>query len=527
MNTQRFNLSSGPHTRSTLTTQKVMFAVIAALLPAAVTGIFHYGVHALAVILSSVAAAVLSEALFDLMTKKGNTIKDGSAVITGLLLALSLAPNVPLYVPVIGSVFGVFVAKCCFGGLGKNFINPALAGRCFVLISFSNTVTTFSADGVSSATPLALLKTGGTVNITEMFLGRSNAVIGSCILALLIGGLALWAFDIIQGTITFSVLISFLLFLILFGGQGIDLKYLAAQLCGGGVIMGAFFMATDYTTSPVTKTGQIVYGAVIGVLGGLFRVLGSAADSFSYAIIISNLLVPMIDLYIVPKPYGFRPAMVAAQKGEGRKPVFKRIPVPVIVLAVITLIAGAALSGVYTMTKDAIDEQKLLANTASFKEVLPEAESFESEEAFAQAVADLDGAVYGTSFGRSFINSVVTGKKADGSDAGHVISVTSSDGYDGDVTLSVGILPDGTVNGISFTELNETPGMGMRVDEDAFKGQFNGRAVTAFKLNKAGNSSTPEEIDTVSGASTTSGAVVNAVNAALDFYNTTVKGGAA
>ena len=344
MNTQRFNLSSGPHTRSALTTPKVMYAVIAALLPAAVTGILHYGAHALLVILSSVAAAVLSEGLFDLMTKKGNTLKDGSAVITGLLLALSLAPNVPLYVPVIGAVFGVFIAKCCFGGLGKNFINPALAGRCFVLISFSNTVTTFSgADGVSSATPLAVLKTGGTVNITEMFLGRSNAVIGSCILALLIGGLALWAFDIIQGTITFSVLIAFTLFLVLFGGQGIDLKYLAAQLCGGGVIMGAFFMATDYTTSPVTRPGQIVYGALIGVLGGLFRVLGSAADSFSYAIIIANLVVPMIDLYIVPKPYGFRPAMVAAQKGEARRSLFKRIPVPVIVLSVITLIAGAAL----------------------------------------------------------------------------------------------------------------------------------------------------------------------------------------
>lgn len=519
------NISSGPHTRDKLTTSRIMYTVLAALAPATIAGIINYGLSAFLVVLCSVVTAVATEAVFNLICKKPQTITDGSAAITGLLLALSLPPTVPVYIPIIGALFGVGVAKCCFGGLGKNFINPALAGRCFVLISFSNTVTTFKVDGVSSATPLAVLKSGKAVNITEMFLGSSNAVIGSSILALLIGGLALWALDIIHGEICFSVIISFTLFMALFGGQGFDPSFLAAHLCGGGVVIGAFFMATDYTTSPVSRLGQLVYGCLIGILGAMFRVFGSAADSFSYSIIIANLFVPMIDMFIVPKPYGYRKAALARLNGEPKKTVKEKIPVPVIVLAVITLIAGAALSGVFTMTKDAIEEQKLLAATESYKEVCPEAETFELDEAVTQSITDMEGAVYGTEFGRAFINSAVIGKDASGNTVGYVISATSSDGYDGNITISVGISADGTVNGIAFTELHETPGMGMRCDEPEFKGQFSNKAVERFVLNKAGTGSTDEEIDTITGASTSSGAVVNAVNAALDFYASTMKGG--
>ena len=517
------NISSGPHTRDRLTTQKIMYIVVASLVPATLAGIWNYGLHAFLIILASVATAVVTEALFCLITRRPLTIKDGSAVVTGLLLALSLSPASPLYIPVIGALFGIGVAKCCFGGLGKNFINPALAGRCFVLISFSNTVTAFKVDGVTAATPLAVLKTGKTVNITEMFLGSSNAVIGSSILMLLIGGLALWAMDIIHGEICFSVIISFTLFMGLFGGQGFDPKFLAAHLCGGGVVMGAFFMATDYTTSPVSRLGQMIYGCLIGILGAMFRVFGSAGDSFSYSIIIANLAVPMIDMYIVQKPFGYRKAAEARMNGE--KEGNGKIPVPVIVLGAITLIAGLALSGVYTMTKDTIDEQKMLANTASYQEVLPEAASFEQDEAAAAAIAELDGAVYGSDFGRAFINAAVTGKDADGNVVGYVVSTTSSDGYDGNITLSVGIDAEGTVKGIAFTELHETPGMGMRCGDPEFRGQFNDKAVSKFVLNKAGNGTAPEEIDTISGASTTSGAVVNAVNAGLDFYANYLKGG--
>ena len=176
------------------------------------------------------------------------------------------------------------------------------------------------------------------------------------------------------------------------------------------------------------------------------------------------------------------------------------------------------------MTKDTIEAQKFAANAASFQAVMPDAVSFEGSDAADKALADLDGATYGTGFGRVTINQVVAGKDDSGSIVGHAISVTSADGFDGNITLSVGIDSSGTVTGISFTELNETPGMGMRVDEPTFKDQFNGKSVAKFTMNKAGGSTADNEIDSVSGASTTSGAVVNAVNAALDFYQSVVKG---
>ena len=519
------NISSGPHTRSSLSTRRIMFTVVAALMPTVIVGVITYGFHALLVVLASAAAAVLTEVLFDLICRKPMTVTDGSAIITGLLLALTLPPSVPLYIPVIGSAFAIGVAKCCFGGLGKNFINPALAGRCFLLISFSSIVTTFQIDAVSSATPLTVLKAGGQVNILDMFLGKSNAVIGSSILALLIGGIALCFMRIIQETIWISVVAAFTVFMAVFGGRGFDPLFLLAHLCGGGVIMGALFMATDYTTSPASRPGQVLYGSLIGILGAAFRVFSNAEDSFSYAIIICNLFVPLIDMYVVTKPYGHRRSALARLNGGTPKSLKERIPRPVIVLAVITLIAGFALSGIYTLTKDRIAEQKRLARIASYQKVCAEAVSFEEDEKAAAAIAALDGAVYGSGYGRSYINSAVVGTAADGSTAGYVLSVTSLDGYDGNITFSLGLTPEGAVRSIEFTELHETPGMGMRCADPDFKDQFNGKLVDSFILNKAGNALSEEQIDTVSGASTSSQAVVNAVNAGLDFFNTVMKGG--
>ena len=440
------------------------------------------------------------------------------------MLALSLSPTVPLSMPVIGSVFAIIVVKCLFGGLGKNFVNPALAARCFLLISFGRVMTSYQmVDGVPSATPVAMLKAGQAVDITKMFLGTASGVIGGSVLALLAGGLLLWALDIIHGEICFSVLGAFTLFMALFGGQGFDWKFLLAHLCGGGVVMGAFYMATDYVTSPVGKLGQAVYGALIGVLGALFRIKGGAADSFSYSVISANLFVPLIDMYVIPRPYAFRKGISHEYKEE--KPLLKRIPKPVVVLAVITLIAGLALSGVYAMTKQTIEDQKRAASAASYQVVVPDADHFDVDEALDKAIADLGGSVYGSDYGRVTINEAFVGKTADDEIAGYAVSVTTADGFDGNVTLAVGLTPDGAVNGISFTELHETPGMGMRVDEDEFKGQFAGKSVDKFTLNKAGGSTEDDQIDSVSGASTTSGAVVNAVNAALDFFRATVKGG--
>ncbi len=311
---QPLNLSAGPHIRDRWTTPIIMMIVILALMPTTIIGIVvnavkYHSLNALWVVLASVGSAVVTELLFCLATKRKITIWDGSAAVTGLLLALCLAPETPIILPVIGSVFAILVVKCLFGGLGKNFINPALAARCFLSISFLNSMTNFPpmVDGVSSPTPIYVMtELKGMVNITDMFLGTASGVIGSSIVALLIGGLVLWGLDVIHGEICFSVLAGFTLCLALFGGHGFDPGYLAAHLCSGGVVMGAFFMATDYTTSPVSRLGQFVYGCLIGVLGALFRIYGKGTDSFSYSIIIANLVTPLIDLYIVPKPYAYR-----------------------------------------------------------------------------------------------------------------------------------------------------------------------------------------------------------------------------
>ncbi len=518
MNTA-LNLSSGPHVRDRWTTRFIMHVVLLSMLPAAAVGVYVYGLKALWVMLASMGAAILTEFLFDKLMGKPDTWKDGSALVTGLMLALTLSADSPLYAPILGSIFAILVVKCAFGGLGKNIVNPALAARCFLLISFPNALTVYSLDGVSSATPVEQLAHGNVVNVTQMFLGTAGGVIGSSILALLIGGLVLWALDIIHGQICFSVIGGFVVFLGLFGGKGFDPYFLLAHLCGGGVILGAFFMATDYVTSPVSRLGQTVYGVLIGVLGAMFRVLGTAADSFSYSIIIANLFVPMIDTYIVSKPYAFRKRAIAIQNGEEQKPLLQRIPKPVIALAIIALVSGLALSGAYSMTKDTIDAQKMAANKAAYQAVCPEADSF---TALTEPVDALGGEVYGSGFGRVYINEAVEGVDAGGNLVGYAISVTSSEGYDGDITLYVGVGADGTVSSISFTELHETPGKGMLCGDPAFMDQFSGAKVAAFGLN-SGNGA--ERIDGVTGATITSRAVVNAVNAALDFYQNSLKGG--
>lgn len=510
----QYNVSASPHVRSPLSTGRVMLDVILSLMPATVIGCWHFGFHALLIVLVSVGTAVAAEYLFTKLRKQGATIRDGSAALTGLLLALCLSPVVPLYIPFLGALFAILIVKCLFGGLGKNFMNPALAARCFLLISFSGTMTRYvGADAVSSATPLVDLSNGMAIDVMKMFLGTSTGVLGSSILGLLLGGLYLFVTGGITWEIPVSAMAVFTVFMGLFGGQGFDPIFLAAHLCGGGVVMGAIFMATDPVTSPVTSTGQLIYGAAVGFFSGLFRVFGSAADSVSYAIILSNLFTPMIDTFIVPRPFAYR-------KSEDQTERFfsVRMLKPALILCAITFVAGIALSGIYGLTRETIEAQELAAQIASYQAVLPEAENFEVSETGQAVIDDLDGGVYGSDFGRVYINGVYEGRDASGNLAGYVIAVTTADGYDGNISLSAGITPDGTLKGISFTELTETAGMGMRAAEPEFKDQFSEVKVERFALNKAGGSTAEDEIDTISGASITSGAVVNAVNAALDFF---------
>ena len=305
MSDQTLKMSSSPHIRDNMTTSKIMLMVVIALLPASAFGIYNFGVPALIMLISTTASAVLTEYIYEKLMHKKITIGDFSAAVTGLLLGLNLPSTVPLWLPVIGTVFAILFVKQLFGGLGQNFMNPALAGRCFLLLSFAGRMTDFTWDGISGATPLAALKAGDPVRVLDLFLGKTAGTIGeTSTLAILIGAAILLVFKVIDLRIPLSCLLSFSVFAVLFGGHGFDLHFLAAQLCAGGLMLGTFFMATDYVTSPITKNGQIVYGCIIGIFTGIFRFLGSASEGVSYAIILSNLLVPLIEKATPPTAFG-------------------------------------------------------------------------------------------------------------------------------------------------------------------------------------------------------------------------------
>ena len=299
------NVSSSPHVRDNSSTRRIMLDVCIALLPACIFGIVNFGMRALAVLVVSVITCVVSEYLFEHFMHRPITVGDLSAVVTGLLLGMNMPHTIPLWIVMLGSVFAIIVVKQLFGGLGQNFMNPALAARCFLLISFAGRMTSFTYDGVTGATPLALLKSGESVNVLSMFLGTTAGVIGeTSTVAILVGALYLIIRKVITPLIPMVYLAVFSVFILLFGGHGFDMTYLAAELCGGGLMLGAFFMATDYVTSPVNTVGRIVYGIILGILTGLFRIFGNSAEGVSYAIIFSNILVPLIEKLTVPHAFG-------------------------------------------------------------------------------------------------------------------------------------------------------------------------------------------------------------------------------
>ncbi|GFH95807.1 electron transport complex subunit RsxD [Lachnospiraceae bacterium] len=310
---KKLRVSSNPHIRSKVTTNGIMMAVALALLPAAGFGIYNFGIRALLHILITVASTVLTEFLFGLYKKK-LTITDLSAVVTGLLLALNLPVGAPLWIGALGGVFAILVVKMLFGGLGQNFMNPALAARCFLLISFPALMTNFTCDAYTGATPLAALKAGETVNVTNMIIGRTAGTIGeTSMIALVAGACLLILLGVIDLRIPGSYIVSFALFVLLFGGRGMDFQFLSAHLAGGGLMLGAFFMATDYVTRPITARGQYVFGVFLGIMTGIFRIFGPGAEGVSYAIILGNLLVPLIEKVTMPRAFGKGGA------GHGRK----------------------------------------------------------------------------------------------------------------------------------------------------------------------------------------------------------------
>ena len=322
------NVSSSPHVRDNSSTMSIMRDVVIALIPATLVGIYNFGVRALLVILTTCVTCVLAEYIWQKCMKQPITTGDFSALLTGLLLALNLPATLPLWMCVIGGVFAIIIAKQMFGGLGQNFMNPALAGRCFLMLSFSGSMTSFviqkgnqiwggiqAVDGISGATPLMQVKevAGGTASglpdLFSMFLGTTGGTIGeTSVAAILIGAIYLLIRKVIDWKIPVVYIVTFAVFNLIYATAACDgnLNFypLVYELCGGGLMLGAFFMATDYVTSPITPKGKIVFGILLGLLTGLFRFCGESAEGVSFAIIIGNLCVPLIERFTVPKAFG-------------------------------------------------------------------------------------------------------------------------------------------------------------------------------------------------------------------------------
>ncbi|MEY8394885.1 RnfABCDGE type electron transport complex subunit D [Lachnospiraceae bacterium 45-P1] len=300
------NVSSSPHVRNGVSTKNIMYDVAIAMLPATIWGVMQFGIYSLVVVAATVLSCVLSEYAFETLMHKPVTISDGSAVVTGMILGLNMPPTIPLWMPVLGGVFAIIVVKQLYGGLGQNWMNPALAARCFLLISFAGSMTKFTdpvTDAIAGATPLAAIKAGGTYDVASMFIGKIPGTIGEVsVIALLIGSAYLLYKKVITIRIPGTYILTFAVFAFLFGQHNVS--YVLAEVCGGGLVFGAFFMATDYVTSPITPKGQIVFGVCLGILTGLFRLFGGSAEGVSYAIIFCNMLVPLIEKYTLPTAFG-------------------------------------------------------------------------------------------------------------------------------------------------------------------------------------------------------------------------------
>ncbi len=328
----KFVVSSSPHVSAADNTQRVMLDVMIALLPAAIASGFFFGFRAWIVILVAVISCVGAEYIYQLIdigvkvkNEKKTTFKDGikqaatmtsvgdlSAAVTGVLLAFNLPSTIPYPMVVIGSAFSIIVVKQLFGGLGCNFVNPALAGRAFMLASWPVAMTKFvsySVDAVSSATPLTLIK-GGEYEVTgKMLTNAFMGDIGGCIgetsaLLLIVGGLYLLARNIIDWRITVSYIVSFAVLTFLFGKSPFDVSFLLYSLCTGGLMLGAIYMATDYVTTPTTHLGHLIFGLGCGILTFLIRNFGGYPEGVSYSILLMNVITPIIDRFVRTKSFG-------------------------------------------------------------------------------------------------------------------------------------------------------------------------------------------------------------------------------
>lgn len=302
---KKYALSFSPHIRDNSSVSRIMLDVIIALIPTTIVGIIYFGIEAAITIVACIASAVATEYVVQKFTKKPVTIGDYSAVLTGLLLALNLPSGVPIYIPVVGGVFAIAIAKQCFGGLGNNFVNPALVSRVFLMMSWPVAMTAFTVDGVATATPLALMKAGSDVSalpsLGDMFIGHIGGCIGEVsALALLIGAAYLVYRKVIDLRIPVSFIATTAVFTWIFDGTAL----LPYHLLGGGLLIGAFFMATDYVTSPVCPKARIAFGIGCGLITSIIRLFGGYPEGVSFSILIMNLCTPLLERAFTPKIYG-------------------------------------------------------------------------------------------------------------------------------------------------------------------------------------------------------------------------------
>ena len=316
MSEREFLISPGPHLRGKLSVSKIMYYVVLALLLPTGAAVYFFGYHALWVIAVSVAAAVLTEYGVKKLRKRA-FVMDGSAVVTGLLLALILPPTIPLWMVAVGSVFSIAIVKEAFGGLGHNIFNPALGGRAFMAACFSMKMTTwvsptgFGADAVTTATPLSssFVWEGDKLSLyRDLFLGNTGGSIGeTSALLILVGGILLLVLGIINWRIPVTYIGTVALLTLALGQDAIF------HILAGGLMLGAFFMATDYVTSPITARGKIIFGVGAGILTVVIRRFGGLPEGVAYSILFMNAITPLIDRYVKVRPYG----LVKKVKGEG------------------------------------------------------------------------------------------------------------------------------------------------------------------------------------------------------------------
>ena len=296
-------VSSSPHMRSERTVTKEMLDVIIALIPTGLSGVYFFGIKALALILTSVISCIIAEIISNKFMKRQSTIKDLSAIVTGLLLAYNIPVTMPIWQTVIGAVFAIVICKQFFGGIGQNIVNPALGARAFLLASWSKNMSNYVLPGKVSAVSAATVLSGGEKPaLIDMFMGNMGGCIGEVsTIAILIGATYLVFRKVISLRIPLVYILTTAILLIIFNKS---FDGIIEQLLSGGLMLGAFFMATDYTTSPVTKKGEIVFAFGCGLITSLIRVFGGYPEGVSYSILLMNLLVPLIDSRTMPKVFG-------------------------------------------------------------------------------------------------------------------------------------------------------------------------------------------------------------------------------